>query len=232
MSRSLLLTSLNCLAVCLCFNKAVSAQVVDNTTRPATDKADDPFVESRRAAANITVQLNGQELELQPGPLYTYDEVIDRWRKGTSWVWGAEGRPPLLLNTMTLDDVRYYEFMSLTPSKLSVDTGYGAQWLPKPSWNPKPIQDAPEPAQTRRARLIQMRNLARQFTAEQTQGPVQPVQRLRLLPQPIYRYAKESDESLDGAIFGFLREGDLETILVIEAVKNLAACTNATHLEP
>ena len=35
----------------------------------------------------------------------------------------------------------------------------------------------------------------------------------------MYRYTKESETSLDGAMFAFVRNGDLEIILTIEAEK-------------
>jgi hypothetical protein len=63
-----------------------------------------------------------------------------------------------------------------------------------------------------------MRALARRFTADQTDSSG-TVRRLRLLPQPIYRYADETGESLDGGIFAMVRVGDLEIILIIDATK-------------
>ncbi|MCA9261757.1 MAG: hypothetical protein KDA61_21215 [Planctomycetales bacterium] len=184
---------------------------------------EDAFAFERSDVGKFEVLLDGKPLELQPGPLYTYDEVIAKWHNGTSWVWGAKGRPPVFLNTMLLGSTRYYEFISLSKKGPAVDTPYGVQWRPADGWDPKVIEGAPPTAPNRRARLVQMRNLARRFTIEQTQSSVQ---RLRLLPQPIYRYASESDESLDGAIFAYLREGDLETILVVDAAKSAPTDSN------
>lgn len=180
-------------------------------------KKTDTFAEQRGEVKKVTAKLDGQRLELLPGPLYTYEEVIHKWHDGTSWVWGEKGRPAIFLNMMTLRTTRYYEFISLTSGRPRVDIGYGSSWTPKNSWKPKEIMKAPTPAKNRNTRLIQMRSIARRFDGKQFQGD--NVQRLRRLPQPIYRYAEESDESLDGAIFAFLREGDLEIILVIDGAK-------------
>ena len=63
-----------------------------------------------------------------------------------------------------------------------------------------------------------MRRLARQFEAKQFEPNDEVGYYLRLLPTPIYRYS-ESDESLDGAFFAFVREQDCETVLCIDAEK-------------
>lgn len=178
---------------------------------------EDAIAELRSEVQEYEVRLNGEAIELQPGPLYTYDEVIDNWLDGSCWVWGGEGRPAVLMNTMVFGTSRWYEFISLSNETVEVDTQYGVSWRPKPSWEPTPFEDAPPPAANSRLRLIQMRALARQFGVRQSQPELE---RMRLLPQPIYRYPSETEESLDGAIFAFLREGDLETLLTLEAVKD------------
>lgn len=209
----------NCLSVglklvFLCVTNTSLAWSQTSDTKP---KKADAFAEQRQEVEKITVKLNDRSLKLLPGPLYTYEEVLHKWHDGTSWVWGGAGRPSVFLNMMTLRTTRYYEFLSLTSEPLRLDTGYETIWQPVAKWTPKPIPKAPTPAKTKKLRLIQMRSLARRFEARQYQGDNE--QRLRRLSQPIHRYPKESKESLDGAIFAFLRLGDLETILVIEASK-------------
>ena len=173
------------------------------------------------AAQKITADVvnNGTRspLELQPGPIYAYDEQVRGWHRGSSWVWGGLGRPAIFLNISFHNRV-YYEFISLAQQSIVVNTGYDTSWTPEPEWNPKPINGTNAPATTRRMRLQQMRSIARRFSAYQIDHDDSFRERhLRLLPQPIYRYAKESQESVDGGIFGFVRDGDLEIILIVEA---------------
>ena len=49
----------------------------------------------------------------------------------------------------------------------------------------KALEDAPQPADADKARLLQMRNMAREFQGSMKDG--EDVTELRLLPQPIYR---------------------------------------------
>lgn len=181
------------------------------------EKKPDAFAQQRARVKRVNVNLNDKPCELLRGPLYTYEEVIEKWHSGTSWVWGTKGRPAVFLNMMTQGGTRYFEFISLTSGTLKVSIGKQMGWQPEPNWNPKIIKGEAPPSANRKRRLIQMRSLARRFKARQVHFG--QVQRLRGLPQPIYRYASESDNSLDGAIFAYLRESDLETILVIDAQK-------------
>jgi hypothetical protein len=67
------------------------------------------------------------------------------------------------------------------------------------------LDDKPGP--TRAARLLQMREMARRFSAELLKD-AEGKQRMqmRLLTQPLFRY-EESEEVLDGAVFGFTGTG-------------------------
>lgn len=178
----------------------------------------DPFKDQREQVEKISVGIDDTKVELLPGPLYTYEEVIHNWHDGTSWVWGSSGRPAVFLNMMTQNRTRYYEFISLTAASPDVSIGYDdAVWKPKPNWKPQLIPNAKKPSSEAKLRLIQMRGLARRFQG--TQYYKGKTQELRGLTQPIFRYREANDSTLDGAIFCFLRNGDLETLLVIEASK-------------
>ena len=66
-----------------------------------------------------------------------------------------------------------------------------------------------------------MRGLARQFKAQcfASREPFDATQ-LRLLTQPIYRYASDQHGIVDGALFAFVVANDPELILQIETVKD------------
>lgn len=178
---------------------------------------EDRYAEARKDAERVTVLMNGKEQKLNPKPLYTFDDNTRSWTDASSWVWGAKGRPVALMGMSTSRGfTRFNEYASFSKYRLNVDTGYGAKWTPPPGWDPKPIPGAPKPAKTPRGRLLQMRHLAKQFTAKQFESS--DGYHLRLLPTPIHRYG-ESEESLDGAFFAFVREQDMETVLAIDAEK-------------
>ena len=62
-----------------------------------------------------------------------------------------------------------------------------------------------------------MRTLARRFTAACTFK--EDTTQLRLLPQPLYRYADEKQGLLDGALFALVVSNDPEMFLTLEAVR-------------
>jgi hypothetical protein len=78
-----------------------------------------------------------------------------------------------------------------------------------------PLNDAPTPAPTPRQRLSQMRDLAAQFVCEKTDRKGQ-TQTLRLLSQPIARYASTKHHVIDGGLFTFVEATDPEAFLLLE----------------
>jgi hypothetical protein len=71
----------------------------------------------------------------------------------------------------------------------------------------------PVPAESRSARLIQMRGIVRRFsvgieTNEESE--------LRLMSQPLYRYAEKTPGVIDGAVFAFGMATDPELLVLLE----------------
>ena len=81
-----------------------------------------------------------------------------------------------------------------------------------------PLPSAPQPGASPGRRLIQMRSLARDFTAHSIDYQEERWD-LRLLPQPLYRYEKPEGEVVDGALFAFVTSAgtDPEVVLALEA---------------
>ena len=81
-----------------------------------------------------------------------------------------------------------------------------------------PIPGAPAPGRAAPQRLSQMRMLTHDFSAS-TKDPRGERWKLRLLPQPLYRYDSTDPEVLDGALFAFVTSAgtDPEALLLIEA---------------
>lgn len=155
---------------------------------------------------------------------------VMRWtaegNSGAVWVWTREGRAEVVgcLGAYVNQFAKlegFHEFHSLTLKPLQkVEIGTVRTWeSTKPGVQPKPLEDAEEPAATDRLRLIQMRNLARDFTGHLKADKQTHV--LRLTPAPLFRYQSTSPEVLDGALFSYLQDNgtDPELLLMLEARK-------------
>ena len=160
------------------------------------------------------------DLTLHDKPIYKYHEVARGFHHATTWLWKTEtGRPAFILNLSGQGGL-FYEFMSMTNDRFDCNVS-GVNWTPRAEgWVPKEIPGAKPPGKSPAIRLVQMRAMARKFTAFQMDHEKKNRERqLRMLPQPVYRFDKEDDAALDGAVFAFVRDGDLEIILTIAAAK-------------
>ena len=142
---------------------------------------------------------------------------------GTVWLWYGDGRPLAILQLWTQGDgpaVWYLSPSSLSTGLVAAEGEGGWQWTPTQAGVQfKPLPDAPAPAEKAPARLRQMKEFARRFTAHQFWDPNNQRTELRLLGQPIHRYTEPKRELLDGAVFAFCHDTDPEVILLIEAVQ-------------
>jgi hypothetical protein len=149
---------------------------------------------------------------------------------GDVFVWTNSGRAEMIgcIGSTPSGEDRYnfHEFHSLARVPLSgVELGNGRTWASKTAGvELKPIPNAPAPADTDTRRLVEMRQLARQFGARMQSNAGN--ERLRLLPQPIFRYdtaeLKESgSDVVDGAIFAYVWTNgtDPELLLLLECRK-------------
>jgi hypothetical protein len=112
----------------------------------------------------------------------------------------------------------FRELTSLVQSPLECRSGEKPVWSPQTGGlAPRILPGAPPPGATPTGRLTQMRTLARRFTAACTFK--EDTTQLRLLPQPLYRYADEKQGLLDGALFALVVSNDPEMFLTLEAVR-------------
>jgi hypothetical protein len=138
----------------------------------------------------------------------------------TAWRLGEKGRPLAIvtLEMYARDDSTgrlAYEFVSLTPSAFEMKNSRDVVWTPSSTqMTMTPLADAPAPADTKRSRLVQLREIARRFTAQEDfRGEKLE---LRMLPQPIDRYDDVESNILDGAIFVFANGTNPEMGLLLE----------------
>ena len=162
-----------------------------------------------------------QKLVIVPQP-------VMRWTAegnfGAVWVWTRQGRAEIIgcLGAFVNGSGKlesFHEFHSLTLKPLQkVEIGTVRTWESrKPGVVPTPIADAEDPADTEKKRLLQMRNLAREFSVQMLAN--KKTHQLRLTPTPLYRFQSTNPDVLDGALFSFLWDNgtDPEFLLLLEA---------------
>jgi hypothetical protein len=161
-------------------------------------------------------------------------EPVYRWtnasrangQSGATFVWTFAGRPVAVGGIFSNPEgdrrVIHHEFHAIGSLKLfpKVKDGQLA-WLPAAGVPLRPLSDAPAPEATAARRSLQMRDLAREFTAH-TVDDLGERWQLRMLTRPLYRYEKPEDGLIEGAVFAFISSAgtDPEVILVLEAVKD------------
>jgi hypothetical protein len=161
-------------------------------------------------------------------------EPVYRWtnasrangQSGAMFVWTFEGRPVALGGVFSNPEdgrrIIQHEFHALGPLRLFPRVKDARlEWLPRTGVPLHPLPDAPAPEATAKRRSLQIRELARAFTAH-TVDDLGARWQLRLLSRPLYRYEMAGSDLIEGAIFAFTSDAgtDPEIILVLEAVKD------------
>lgn len=162
-----------------------------------------------------------KELELKEQPVLTFGDSTRGNQNGSLWVLGTKGRPQAFIELFKQAEVADWTHTATLTGKdrIIVKTPRSGQWKPEKSQiEPAAIADAPIPEAKKAARLRQIRELARRFTAHEFWNPNNSRFELRLLAQPIHRYSDEKQELVDGAAFVLANGTNPEVILLIEAL--------------
>lgn len=164
--------------------------------------------------------------ELNPKPAYIWSNPTrSGGQHGSVFIWMYQGRPVIVGSIFSHPEVGRrmicHELHSLVPGPLFPRRDSADQtWEPKAPVKLEPLAGAPLPEASAARRLIQMRSLAREFTAHSIDYQKERWE-LRLLSQPLYRYEKPEGQVIDGALFAFVTSAgtDPEVVLVLEAHK-------------
>lgn len=164
-------------------------------------------------------------------PLVLIKKPILRWTNphvgrvyGSVFLWTAEGRPQAVASAFkwySPQEDFYFEAKSLAGDLLNASRAGLPKWRSRAAdlqWSL--LSDAAAPRESRRERLQQMRQLARDFSGElidRRNGDDGRRVQLRLLTQPIYRYEGVKPPTVDGALFAFVQGTDPEILLLLEA---------------
>lgn len=201
---------------------------------------DDGQVAARRleymlqAAAEYEVERTSAPapLPLHPEPLLRFNNAVSGVPDGIVVMWKHGARPAVFGQVFqTKDGLWIQECQSLAGAPLVMRRAGQVLWQPQTAAEEfRPLEGAAAPAEKAVGRLVQMRALAREFSAADdfkiSSSDAEPTRHeLRLLPNPIYRYEDESTAVRDGAVFAFVHGTDPEVFLVLEV---RAADGNAT----
>lgn len=163
------------------------------------------------------------KLTLNEKSLMNWTNPIRQQERGAIYVWTHEGRPLAIgsLFTYGYDGKIYtkHELHSLAPGPLRASYNGTLGWTPKEpgvEWTDFKGENAQQPGSTRTARLLQMRQLARNFRAE-LYDPKEQRTELRLAPRPLYDYSAPKAGVLDGVLLSFVVATDPEVLMLLEA---------------
>jgi hypothetical protein len=163
--------------------------------------------------------------ELVANPLMSYTDEPLSIDAATLWAWGFKkaGRPIAVCKIEHYDKTRravprewLYCFASLDADRIRGDWPDGHQWTSSRAGIVfRDIPGAPPPGATPAARLRQMKDVSRRFTASFAFDTVKSQEELRLLPQPVHSYADAEAGIVDGTIFVSAMNGTNPTALFL-----------------
>lgn len=187
---------------------------------PHADK--EPFLEDAHSYA-MTSDNGATALKLREPSILNWTNPARLQERGSIYVWTDKQRPLAIGSFFTyqMPDGKVFkkhELHSLSTRPLEATYNGQKAWTPdQPGVTWTAMKDAPKPGSTHVNRLLQMRQLARQFRAEMV-DPKGDRNELRLAPRPLYEYASPETGVTDGVIFTFVVATDPEVLLLMEAI--------------
>jgi hypothetical protein len=201
------------------------------SARAAPDEGDPPSRQDamRSRAEDILVSVKTGDdrtpAKLLAEPVLSYTDRERNFPDATLWGWQVAGRPVAIAKIERVvsqaADRRpgwQYCFVSLTEELIE------ARWADRHHWRAaapgirwRAFSNAPQPAGSETTRLFQMKSLARQFEGRIDNPTIKVTEQMRLLPNPLVRYASPQEGLRDGAVFGLTSKGtNPDTLLLIE----------------
>jgi len=164
---------------------------------------------------------DGESVQLNETPVLKWSNSINVSVHGAVFVWMRGDRPEVIASIFKFNSPRVNfsaEFQLLSEQPLVASKNGEVVWQPAEAGVAfKALADAPVPAKTAPLRLVQMREIARNFSMDLTTVIGKSKHELRLMSQPLLRYGGRSPHLADGALFAFARGTDPDVILLLEA---------------
>jgi hypothetical protein len=193
---------------------------------PEDDRSREEAAEAERTCAaelpRWQLMADGVTLDTPTAPVLRWTNPSAGRVYGNTYVWFLRGRP-----TAVWSMYRYFtpfqsfngELAALIGPRLVARRNDKVVWRPQEEWRWRALPGSAAPAATAPQRLVQMRELAREFTVQvlDTRNvPKGEDQSPRLLPRPLYRYDAKLTKALDGALYAFVLGTDPELTLLLE----------------
>jgi hypothetical protein len=178
------------------------------------------LMQERVAAFGVTSRDDaGIPERFEDKPVFRYSDPARGIVGAALWRLGAKGRPKALISTELMPKLFgrpriVYEFLSLTEIPFNA-ASRDYRWEPTSSaLTMKPLPKSPPPAAGASARIRQLKQLAKRFTASELVDGERC--ELRLMPTPIERYTPADADRADATIFLFSFGTNPEALLFIE----------------
>jgi hypothetical protein len=158
-------------------------------------------------------------------PVLRYTDSTRQTSDSALWIWSTAGRPVAIVAIehypKNQDGKRWlFEAASLSDERIVVKYGRDIDWTAnKLGLELARLEGAPAPAEQPAARLTQIKQLQRRFTAHE-KASIEGRIELRPLTKPLHRYQEADDGIVDGAIVSFVNGTNPEVLLVLEARKS------------
>lgn len=225
------------------------AKTVSPPAEPQEEKTDISkkrleVMKEHALSLRVSSTADGWPAQLEPAPIFRYDDQTRGYVDGTVWRLGALGRPLAIITTELHPNYLgggprvVYDFLSLSAQPFEA-VGGGTRWNSGASAVAmQRLPNAPAPADMPAARLSQMKKLSLRFSATQDLEETERVLvHLRRLPREIDRYVpvtagkmaagrndagqaseteSRSSERADGSIFLFANGRNPAIVLLIE----------------
>lgn len=178
---------------------------------------------TREAASKYAFKIGDStpdEVKLLTEPVLRWSNPAAGEIHGNVFLWTINSRPAIvgsLYQWFSPHTHLSHEFHSLSEANVTAVYEEKEVWTThEPGLEFNDLPDSPAPANTAAGRLLQMKKLSKDFTATKIERDGNQSE-LRLLTQPVYRYASEKDDLIDGALFTFVQGTDPEIFLLLEA---------------
>jgi hypothetical protein len=212
---------------------AVGAALFMTASRAQTANREPPELQSLReqrltkmrsfVEALTIAEVDGaseRPIKLVSEPVLRFSDPDRLHSDGTLWVWGDRGRPRAFSEVFLKDDSEKVLYHGVTSTADGPLVGRKKQ---RTIWSPRRagidfavLPDAPQPLPSSRDRRVQMKRLAKRFTAYEV-FPEDRRSELRLLTSPVHQYEDQEAGILDGGAFVLALGTNPELILLLEA---------------
>jgi hypothetical protein len=208
-----------------CFVLITSTVWGQEPPQPATsqENADAAAEFAAAEAKRYEIQLTGirQPLVLEEKPLLRWSNPLHGEVYGSVMLWTRNRCPEAMTSIYRFFDRKQInaELVSLSESSLSAERSGKKRWQTEPGVKFAVLEGAPVPGDTAEKRQLQLRSLARKFSAQMAERDDDTkFSELRLMARPIYQYAASDRSGREGSVFAFVTTNDPEVLLILESV--------------